>query len=441
LEYLNTKGVKRKMRAAGRWTSVLLASTLVIVTACSNEGSSGAGAVNKAESPSTAPATSGQKVKIEYFQMKAEMVDVVNDLIKDFQSKNPNITVEQNNVPNPENVWTMRVSTDDAPAVFTHFPHNAVFQQLSKEGRVVDLTGGPLMANVTPALADLSKIDGKNYLVPIAVATLGVYYNVDMFNELGLQIPQTYDELLATADKIKAAGKTPFYFHDKDWNGIRQEVVSRMGLQISDVQKFLDSVMKGKAHITDNAEFKPFAQKLYNLRKYAQKDALGTGYDDALREFANGKSAMWYTGIWAIQPIKKSNPNLKFSMFPMPAADAPNTKVQVSVDTAIGIPVKGKNQPEAKKFVEYMSSKEIVQKYVDLSGYPAAINGVTNNNKEITSLSSLITAGKVYPTIERVWPPGVNGDVGKATQEMFATGDIDGYLKALDKIFYNKLNQ
>jgi raffinose/stachyose/melibiose transport system substrate-binding protein len=128
-------------------------------------------------------------------------------------------------------------------------------------------------------------------------------------------------------------------------------------------------------------------------------------------------------------------------MFPMPAADAANTKVQVSVDTAIGIPVKGKNQPEAKKFVEYMSSKEVVQKYVDLSGYPAAINGVTNNNKEITSLSELITAGKVYPTIERVWPPGVNGDVGKATQEMLATGDIDGYLKALDKIFYNKLNQ
>lgn len=419
-----------------KWGSIGILSALLIVTACSNGNTA-----NNATDGSASSKPSGEKVKIEYFQMKSEMVDVVNSLIKDFEAANPNITVEQNNVPNPENVWTMRVSTGDAPSVFTHYPHNPVFQQMTKEGRIVDLTGGPLLANVSQGIVDLSKIDGKNYVVPVAVATLGVYYNIDMFKELNLEIPQTYDELIEVAKKIKAAGKTPFYFSDKDANPIRQEVVSRMGLQMTNVEAFLDSVMKGDAHITDNAEFKPFAQKLYDLRKYGQQDALGTGYDDALREFANGKSAMWYTGIWAVPTIKQSNPNLNFAMFPMPADKAEDTKVQVSVDTALGLPAEGKNQGEAKKFIEFMTSKESVQKYVDVGGYPSAITGVTNNNQQITSLSDLINADKVYPTIERSWPSGVNGDVGKATQEMFATGDIDSYLEALDNIFFNKFNQ
>jgi len=33
-----------------------------------------------------------------------------------------------------------------------------------------------------------------------------------MFSDLGLIVPKTWDEFVATLDKIKAAGKTPFYF-------------------------------------------------------------------------------------------------------------------------------------------------------------------------------------------------------------------------------------
>lgn len=384
---------------------------------------------------------SGEKVKIEYFQMKPEATEVVNELIKKFEAENPNITVEQNNVPNPENVWTMRVSTNDAPPIFTHYPHNSVFQQLAKEGRVLDLTNDPLMANVQPAIADLSKIDGKNYVVPIGVATLGVYYNKEIFEKFNLQPPTTYAEFIETAEKLKNEGVTPFYFHDKDFNGIRQEVVYKMGQTMPNIEQFLDDVMNGKAHITDNPDFKPFAQSILDLRQYGQKDLMGTGYDDALREFANGKAAMWFTGIWAIKEIKESNPDLKFELFPLPTVNAADLKTQVSVDTAIGLPENGKNQAEARKFLEFMTSKESVTIYLKLGGYPSGIKEVESGLPEIVSLTELITAGKVYPTIERLWPPGTNAEVGKATQEMFVTKDVEQYLKALDTIFFNKFNQ
>lgn len=423
-----------------------LSLMLIIAAGCSGSNpesaSNSPGPSNSAsnsQEPTTTP--SGDKVKIEYFQMKPETVDVVDQLIQKFEEQNPNIMVEQNNVPNPENVWTMRVSTDDAPDAFTHYPHNSVFQKMSQEGRVVDLTNDPLLTNVSPAIVELSKIDGKNYLVPIGLATLGVYYNTEIFEQLNLQPPQTYDEFIQVAEKLKAAGITPFYFHDKDWNGIRQEVVYKMGQQLTNIEQFLDDVMNGKAHITDNPEFKPFAQKILDLRQYGQKDNLGTGYDDALREFASGNAAMWFTGIWAIKAIKEANPDLNFAMFPVPTEKAEDVRTQVSVDTAIGIPVNAKHKDEARKFVEFMASKESVQTYLQVGGYPAAIQGVTNDVQEMKRLNELIEAGKVYPTIERLWPPGTNGEVGKATQEMFATNDVDKYLKDLDDIFFNRFNQ
>lgn len=413
----------------------------MLAAGCSNGAGESANTPAAGNKAADKQAQTTEKVKIEYFQMKPEAVDIVNELIKKFEESNPNITVEQNNVPNPENVWSMRVSTDDAPAVFTHYPHNSVFQKMAKEGQVVDLTNDPLMANVQPAIADLSKIDGKNYAVPIGVATLGMYYNKDMFDTNGIQVPTTRAELFAAADKLKAAGITPFYFHDKDFNGIRQEVVYKMGQTMPNIEQFLDDVMNGKAHIQDNADFKPFAQSLLDFRQYGQNDMMGTGYDDALRAFANGETAMWFTGIWAIKEIKESAPSLNFAMFPVPTENAADMKTQVSVDTAIGLPAKGKNQEEARKFIEFMSQKDNVETYLAMAGYPSGIKEVKSGREEITLLTNLITDGKIYPTIERLWPPGLNAEVGKATQEMFVTKDIDLYLEALDAIFFNKLNQ
>jgi len=418
--------------------AALLSLSVITAAGCS---SNSADTNTNSKGNNSTDGGSTSTTKIEYFQMKSEAVDIVNELIKKFESENKDIVVEQNNVPNPENVWTMRVSTNDAPAVFTHYPHNSVFQKLANEGRVVDLTNDPLMANVSPSIAELSKIDGKNYLVPVGLATLGVYYNIDIFEENGLKPPTTFDELLQVAEKLKTAGVTPFMFHDKEWNGIRQEVVFKMGQTLPNIEQFLDDVMNGKAHITDNADFKPFAESLLELRKYAQKDNLGTSNDDALRGFANGKAAMWFSGIWSIKEIKASNPNMKVAIFPFPTKNAADLKTQVSVDTAIGLPAGGKDEAQARKFVEFMTSKEAVESYLEVGGYPSGIKDVHTAREEFSSLNQLITDGKVYPTIERLWPPGTNGDVGKATQEMLSTGDIDKYLQNLDGIFFNKFNE
>lgn len=51
--------------------------------------------------------------------------------------------------------------------------------------------------------------DGKVYGVPFAIQTLQVFYNEKIFEKNGIEEPQTYDEFIAAAKKLKGAGVTP----------------------------------------------------------------------------------------------------------------------------------------------------------------------------------------------------------------------------------------
>ena len=51
--------------------------------------------------------------------------------------------------------------------------------------------------------------DGEIYAVPLNIAAACVFYNKDIFEEAGVDVPETYDELLEVCEAIKEAGYTP----------------------------------------------------------------------------------------------------------------------------------------------------------------------------------------------------------------------------------------
>ena len=63
-------------------------------------------------------------------------------------------------------------------------------------------------------------VDGKIYGVPGEMETIGLFYNKDYFAELGLEEPQSLDDLRAASDAIKADGTIPMAVGDKEgWEG------------------------------------------------------------------------------------------------------------------------------------------------------------------------------------------------------------------------------
>lgn len=64
---------------------------------------------------------------------------------------------------------------------------------------------------VPEGLKDNYTYDGKQYCVPLNVAYWAVYYNKKVFADHGIEVPTTFDEMMAAAKKLKDAGVTPFH--------------------------------------------------------------------------------------------------------------------------------------------------------------------------------------------------------------------------------------
>lgn len=63
-------------------------------------------------------------------------------------------------------------------------------------------------ASFTDGIFERMTYDGKIMAVPTNFAAACVYYNTEMFADAGVEVPTTYDELIAACQKLQDAGYT-----------------------------------------------------------------------------------------------------------------------------------------------------------------------------------------------------------------------------------------
>jgi raffinose/stachyose/melibiose transport system substrate-binding protein/xylobiose transport system substrate-binding protein len=106
------------------------------------------------------------------------------------------------------------LGSPEAPDVFFNWGGGNL-EEYVDAGRVEDLT--PLL-DEDPALRDsflpnvleAAQIEGKTYGLPMrGVQPVAMFYNQEVLDAAGLQVPQTWDQLLAAVDALKAQGVTP----------------------------------------------------------------------------------------------------------------------------------------------------------------------------------------------------------------------------------------
>ena len=104
--------------------------------------------------------------------------------------------------------------TQKSPGLFTWHTGDSL-KQLVDENLVAETTDLWSKAIdegwATEDLRDEYTFDGKQYCVPMNIAYWVMYYNKNIFQEQGIDVPTTWKELDAAAAKLKDAGVTPYY--------------------------------------------------------------------------------------------------------------------------------------------------------------------------------------------------------------------------------------
>lgn len=432
------------MKAKRIFTLLLaMAMLAMLATACGGGTSTSQAADGSTAADSSAPADNaptGDVVELEFFSQKYEVVDVMNEIIAGFEAENPGIKITLTNVPEARTVLQTRISSNDMPDILNIYPAETMYKIMFADGLLMDLTGQPFLENVQQSMLDSATVDGKIFSLPVALSCYGLYYNVDMFTENGIEPPTTYEEFLAVCEAFEAKGIVPLAHGFK--NNTTQLVERLTGVINNDSDSEFRKIGAGELAPEDSPTLKTMADFFYTFGSYTEPDALGTDDNDAWANFSNGKTAMTVTGTWGLSIFLENNPDFNVELIPFPTpTPGYKTKVPTNIDTAYGIAESCPHKEEALKFLEYLSRTEIGQMYCDVDGSPNMIKGVQYEIAQHRTMSDVLAAGGAFITANNFWPSGLRDDFALPAQQLMMDGDKDLFIKTCGEIItqhYNK---
>ncbi len=119
-------------------------------------------------------------------------------------------------------IMISRITGGD-PMGATQFNHGQQALELVEAGLMLDLTDVAEANNwkeiiFPPSLLDSCTVDGKIYCAPVNIhSPEWLWLSNKVYEDLGLPVPTTWTEFVASADKVRAAGKVPLALGDQPW--------------------------------------------------------------------------------------------------------------------------------------------------------------------------------------------------------------------------------
>lgn len=382
---------------------------------------------------SCASGSTGDTTTIEFFQYKSEAVDVVDDLIDEFEAEHPDIEVVQTVPSDSLTELKAALAKGDVPDVVNINASN--YYELVEAGVLSDLGGTQAQESVTnqSAVDYLSTIGLTDtaYALPLTVNAQAVLYDKDQFAELGLEVPTSWDEFVALAQTIEDAGETPFEFTWKDSWVDRLLVNGLGGPEQGD--DFAEQLRAGDVSFSDSDVYREVAERALELKQYAQEDPFGTTYDDGNAAFANGDSVLYIQGTWAIPEITSVNPDKNVGVFVLPTGDSADENSVVSgPDSIVGIPADSENTEAAQEFVDFLFSQSAQEEYADDQHLISVRSDVSPSDDELAALKTdWIDEGRTAIYLGDLFDG--SSDLAAIAQTFLDDEDVDAFLEAIDE--------
>ncbi|MDC7240373.1 MAG: sugar ABC transporter substrate-binding protein [Spirochaetales bacterium] len=301
--------------------------------------------------------------------------DYFDQLKADFESANPDITVEFAGYPYGELKKQVLILANAGQSPDIIQSERGWYSSFVEGGYVAELDsllGPEYLVEVYPAILEDMKVDGSVYGVPWIASPFVLFYNKSLFEAAGLspdQAPASYEEAMTMAEKLSA-------LKDGDGNsvyGLGQSTASVpvsgsavLSMFFSYGGGFRDS--SGNLNVI-NAGNKAALEALQGMHA-AKYNPEGAKLKDLRNLFAIGRLGMYFDQLWGVGGAYAINPDLEGSVgvtTPLSGSGAPaGSSLEAHM---LLISEDSPNKEAAAKFIKFATSPEQMGKYVEIAPF------------------------------------------------------------------------
>ena len=379
------------------------------------------------------------KTEIELVQYKPEAVEVFKKLEEKFNSTHDDIHLKIDSPNDAMTILKTRFVREDYPDIlgiggdinYSYFIDSDILADVSDFDGLSEVNQG--YVDILEGL-EFVPTEGT-YGVPYVANAAGILYNRELFKEHGWEIPTTWEELMTLCDTIQSEGILPFYFGFKDvWTCLAPWNSLAVDLAPADV---CQQVNAGKTEFSK--EYKETAEKMLQLVQYGEEGPFAYGYNDACTAFANGESAMFAIGSYAVPQIKSVNPDMDIDSFVTPGSDsADGNTLNSGVDLMFAVTEDCENKEAAYEVIRFLMEDENIQAYLDDQNAVPCKNGEFNLAPNLDGMKEYIASGNMTDYQDHYYPSEMAVDA--QIQTFLIEQDVDAFLNKFDKdwLRYNR---
>ncbi|WP_079909492.1 ABC transporter substrate-binding protein [Paenibacillus sp. 32352] len=375
----------------------------------------------------------GDPVKLVMYSWRPEDKDGYAKFIAEFEKDNPDIKVEFKPFKATEynTILANSLQSGTGVDILQLRPYDGA-KALADANYLSPLDKVKGIENFADSYLDAARgSDKKVYGIPLMLNNAVIFYNKKLFDDNGLQPPETWDEFVKTCEALKAKNIIPIAQAGKAAY-LLSTTHTVIGPSAYGGTEFMQALLKGTTNFKD-PKFLDSIKRMKQLEAYFPKDFVAIEDKDAQGLFYTGKAAMYINGSQRLETFEANKLSFPVEFIPgLAAKKGEQAQIATWVDGSYGIAKSSKYQEQATRFIEFLASKKFGQMFSDELTRVSPVKGVEPKHPQLKKMAAfseknstpyllLTSFSQGTPTTKTTFEDSLQGMyIGKLTPEKVA---------------------
>jgi len=281
-----------------------------------------------------------------------------------FEAQNPDITIEFETRPQGgegDNVVKTRLATGEMTDLF-FYNSGSLLQALNPDETLLNIADEDFVSNISETFVAGVSTDNGVYGVPAGTAMGGgVLYNTAIYEELGLEVPTTWDEFMANNAAIDEAGyDAVIQTYADTWTSQLFVLGDFANVLVEDPEWAEAYTANERKYADDEVAIRGFEnlQEVFEAG-YLNEDFASATFDDGMRKVALGEGAHYPMLTFAVPTIVDLYPaeSENVGFFAIPGQNDVNP-LTTWLSAGIYAPITTEHPDAVKRFMAFVASVE-----------------------------------------------------------------------------------